>query len=175
MGPSMIVDGDSAHRSGCLRHPCGFNGAVDDRRRRRRAPGRVGLPRGCFNGAVDDRRRRRPGPPAERERHVRHASMGPSMIVDGDSRRGTGCCRRAVASMGPSMIVDGDAAHAAQRRGLRRASMGPSMIVDGDAPLGRGGDAARARFNGAVDDRRRRRLVSPALWTAMILLQWGRR
>src|ERR1700733_11604313 len=61
--------------------------------------------------------------------------------------------------MGPSMIVDGDMQPARRRAMARRAaSMGPSMIVDGDN-VNAGTPSCRAnRFNGAVDDRRGRRV-----------------
>ena len=58
MGPSMIVDGDGQPLFWDATNSKRFNGAVDDRRRRRslRPLKRSRLPR--FNGAVDDRRRR---------------------------------------------------------------------------------------------------------------------
>ncbi len=57
MGPSMIVDGKGALVPTVLGGVAGFNGAVDDRRRK--------------------------GFAARYHVHVRLASMGPSMIVDG--------------------------------------------------------------------------------------------
>src|SRR4051794_28228494 len=101
--------------------------------------------------------------------------------------------------MGPSMIVDGDALERRATRTGCTASMGPSMIVDGDyLPPGSTYDTV-SRFNGAVDDRRRRpkapgahplSLTPASMGPSMIVdgdgplpapppplvqLQWGRR
>src|SRR5579872_2086863 len=89
-----------------------------------------------FNGAVDDRRRR-PRQPAGARRAEVSASMGPSMIVDGDTQARLAAAKEIEASMGPSMIVDGDTMLSCTAPdGGAYASMGPSMIVDGDRPLG---------------------------------------
>ena len=107
---------------------------------------------------------------------LRHASMGPSMIVDGDI---TARCLRAAggsASMGPSMIVDGDTELIIGKPNYNQASMGPSMIVDGDSPGARSPvTPPRSGFNGAVDDRRRRQGVRQLGAALQIVLQWGRR
>src|SRR4051794_19604810 len=87
--------------------------------------------------------------------------MGPSMIVDGDrDRSDRGRRRNRTASMGPSMIVDGDELMRIEVIVLARASMGPSMIVDGDGRTRGSAGGPWVRFNGAVDDRRRRRRAS---------------
>src|ERR1044071_4590732 len=131
MGPSMIVDGDLTSACGGVHPNESFNGAVDDRRRRRLRTTPSPRSPASFNGAVDDRRRRR------RRRVANHAagvlaSMGPSMIVDGDWTR-TAPPRTGRASF------NGAVDDRRRRRygpnsfmhwGL--ASMGPSMIVDGD-------------------------------------------
>ena len=77
--------------------------------------------------------------------------------------------------MGPSMIVDGDDEHVERPRSGAGASMGPSMIVDGDQRVKVFIGNRRVRFNGAVDDRRRRpgqASASALVWSS---LQWGRR
>src|SRR3954464_9645705 len=83
--------------------------------------------------------------------------MGPSMIVDGDAKEQQAAADRELASMGPSMIVDGDGQGAQLRAPRVVASMGPSMIVGGDSRSYSGSRPPERSFNGAVDDRRRRR------------------
>ena len=146
MGPSMIVDGEVETCGDCRTRRQGFNGAVDDRRRRgsRRTAG-LCRPR-RFNGAVDDRRRRGHRRPAD-HRAPDRASMGPSMIVDGE---------------------------AGLRRADRRRAIGFNGAVDDRRRRGRDHLARRARsmcFNGAVDDRRRRArrrtILAPRLHASM--------
>jgi len=84
MEPSTNVDGDRKRTQRRRVSGTRFNGAVDERRRRRERfyVERVKIER-RFNGAVDERRRRlddsRMVPPS------RIASMEPSTNVDGDS------------------------------------------------------------------------------------------
>ena len=85
------------------------------------------------------------------------ASMEPSTNVDGDRSRADRTPVVIAASMEPSTNVDGDRACGAIARIVRRASMEPSTNVDGDGELRRCRTVARCRFNGAVDERRRRR------------------
>ena len=83
MGPSIFVDGDASRsrlRTSCTAR---FNGAVDLRRRRRRAAARLDARRWL-------------------------ASMGPSIFVDGDKQVAELGPLAAPASMGPSIFVDGD-------------------------------------------------------------------
>src|SRR5213078_1493222 len=82
--------------------------------------------------------------------------MGPSMIVDGEETSRGAAQRRRRASMGPSMIVDGELKKEVFGKDLIDASMGLSMIVDGERPWGSWSERCTGRFNGAVDDRRRR-------------------
>src|SRR5688572_16701146 len=111
MGPSKIVDGELITSQGKESRGPGFNGAVEDRRRRGCRPCATLRPaRPSFNGAVEDRRRRGSSTAAgscsprrfngaveDRRRRARGerslllgvgASMGPSKIVDGESSDG---------------------------------------------------------------------------------------
>src|SRR4051812_18108665 len=103
MGPSTIVDGDLAQRTSGFALCTSFNGAVDDRRRRRSAKTWTVSRNSGFNGAVDDRRRRQVGDRAVLVGRI--ASMGPSTIVDGDQAALELLLLLQTASMGPSTIV----------------------------------------------------------------------
>src|SRR5258707_1178139 len=125
MGPSMIFDGDVSSLVDMATRYIGFNGAVDDLRRRRQRvrPGRA--PCIFFIGAFDDLRRRRAC--LERTCMETLASMGPSMIFDGDTRSSSrrsswkSCFNGAVDDLPRRLAVP-------VPRGVRglRASMGPS-------------------------------------------------
>ena len=180
----------------------GFNGAVDERRRRAPSAERLLLIEVSFNGAVDERRRRVPerigpargalasmGPSTNvdgenhwqlavdvharlqwgrrrtsTERPQRQAtpgdalvaSMGPSTNVDGETRPRDHEVGDARASMGPSTNVDGEVRRASDPRDVLDASMGPSTNVDGEGTSRSCRSTAGSRFNGAVDERRRR-------------------
>ncbi len=103
------------------------------------------------------------------------ASMGPSMIVDGKRRGAELGAATGDASMGPSMIVDGKGFGCRVRDLDSDASMGPSMIVDGKSPPAPTSPWSSPRFNGAVDDRRRKGAVRSAAPILQSQLQWGRR
>src|ERR1043166_2860588 len=70
-------------RAAWSRGAAGFNGAVDERRRRGRRAAISRIVGACFNGAVDERRRRGTAAGPEHE-FVVAASMGPSTNVDGE-------------------------------------------------------------------------------------------
>ena len=83
--------------------------------------------------------------------------------------------RRTIASMGPSIVVDGEEGCTGRAPTDRRsASMGPSIVVDGESPWPASATPRTRRFNGAVD-RRRRRMATVARASPRSELQWGRR
>ena len=96
---------------------------------------------------------------------------------------GTAGTGRIIITIGGTMTIKGDVT--ARRRRLAwtpgrwpvdgEASMGPSMIVDGDSRRGRSRARRCPGFNGAVDDRRRRRATSAGRSRVARQLQWGRR
>jgi hypothetical protein len=85
MGPSLVGDGNSPFILFFFLIQIRFNGAVA---RRRRKPVQIHAPRNrrrCFNGAVARRRRKH----AEQEPRIERdhsASMGPSLVGDGNAR-----------------------------------------------------------------------------------------
>ncbi len=198
MEPSTNVDGDRRRWRSALRpHPC-FNGAVDERRRRRAASSGSAPRLASFNGAVDERRRRPPRPRSGRARSpsfngavderrrrrnmVGHAGAGFFELQWSRRRTSTetaradsGGTRGARASMEPSTNVDGDGPSGIVAIAAQVASMEPSTNVDGD---GRGDGVSGsevARFNGAVDERRRRPSTASAFCSGQSWLQWSRR
>ena len=58
--------------------------------------------------------------------------------------------------MEPSMNIDGDHRYAKPLLGSHVASMEPSMNIDGDVEQRAAEYAMETRFNGAVDEHRRR-------------------
>src|SRR5690242_3106601 len=108
MGPSTNVDGELDRGVLADLDSLGFNGAVDERRRRGKPVGSSLKPHGRFNGAVDERRRR--GCAGGEVRLGRlDASMGPSTNVDGERRANRRDDAGPIsASMGPSTNVDGE-------------------------------------------------------------------
>ena len=70
------------------------------------------------------------------------------MIVDGDAAWNQALGAGLLASMGPSMIVDGDTLDGGFAELCTPASMGPSMIVDGDSmnSHGRGRDGLQLQW-----------------------------
>src|SRR5690606_31081956 len=86
----------------------------------------------------------------------RSASMGPSIVIDGDvsrlrdgggttggfngavdrdrrrQRAGAAAVADLEASMGPSIVIDGDVCRRAALEARGVASMGPSIVIDGD-------------------------------------------
>src|SRR5262249_29968733 len=133
-----------------------FNGAVDHRRRKGRIAEVVALRQRALQWG---RRSSSTESGAEFLADVQHqpASMGPSIIVDGEKR--SSWWRR---DEGGHFNGAGDHCRwrgpegRAVRRDRRRASMGPSIIVDGECISLLAVVAARTSFNGAVDHRRRR-------------------
>ena len=108
MGPSLIGDGNS--RSVCFSCSgrCCFNGAVPDWRRKPRAALTTwGAKTTSFNGAVPDWRRKLAGGRGFASR-LGSASMGPSLIGDGNPHRRRTIGTGEDASMGPSLIGDGN-------------------------------------------------------------------
>ena len=79
------------------------------------------------------------------------------MNIDGDTDVLRERYARLVASMEPSMNIDGDLDGGAREARVRLASMEPSMNIDGDRPCCWPVTCAKTRFNGAVDEHRRRR------------------
>src|SRR4051812_48281372 len=74
MGPSTNIDGDLQGRSSEERIVMGFNGAVNEHRRRR-CRGACSVPsKISFNGAVDEHRRRQ-----DAEQEVSHCCAAASM------------------------------------------------------------------------------------------------
>ncbi len=158
-----------------------FNGAVDQRRRREGygSPGDLAMAvlqwgrrsasteswgsrcrgagsRPCFNGAVDQRRRRG-GDGAEVRVGEALASMGPSISVDGEVTSTSYACRavtmlqwgRRSASTESVRAENPANVGASLQWGRRSASTERSAWWSGAA-------AGAGRFNGAVDQRRRR-------------------
>src|ERR1700704_221859 len=99
--------------------------------------------------------------------------MGPSMIVDGDTRG-------ALSRTAPTSPRFNGAVDDRRRRLMIRlwlstqphASMGPSMIVDGDTSPLRTPPGSSECFNGAVDDRRRRPGGGRRRRALAFMLQW---
>ena len=127
-----------------------FNGAVDNCRRRRRGPGRSPRRCRCFNGAVDNCRRR--------------LGLGAQAAAD------------LVASMGPSTTADGDEKVYQMPRHI------PGLLQWGRRQLPTETTSGVSRgatgplcFNGAVDNCRRRQMVPSGSLVNWPLLQWGRR
>ncbi len=179
MGPSISVDGEgprggyglagaqelqwgrrsaSTERRGGSRGDApsrGFNGAVDQRRRRAAVAASTRAWFSSFNGAVDQRRRRGAshslatltgilsfnGAVDQRRRrestHNRVASWRSSFNGAVDQRRrrddhGDLPVAHSDASMGPSISVDGEGEQGLDGRPGLLASMGPSISVDGE-------------------------------------------
>ena len=101
--------------------------------------------------------------------------MGPSTNVDGEGAGGLRPAQRARASMGPSTNVDGELLARTFATAEGGASMGPSTNVDGEDMARRIDDDRRTRFNGAVDERRRRVPYPHPANPPEGPLQWGRR
>ena len=126
-----------------------------------------------FNGAVDEHRR---SPPvAAQAVSSLLASMEPSMNIDGDK---TMLCRLPHglhASMEPSMNIDGDIVPFLGTSLEVVASMEPSMNIDGDRGRPRAKLSGSYRFNGAVDEHRRRPANRSEPAAPNGELQWSRR
>ena len=103
------------------------------------------------------------------------ASMEPSTNVDGDQQRHAAVPAGPDASMEPSTNVDGDSSMFEPALIVNGASMEPSTNVDGDQAAAGHQPPSVCRFNGAVDERRRRpfRPCRPAEHDTA--LQWSRR
>ena len=98
------------------------------------------------------------------------------MNIDGDLRGARLRPSRALrASMEPSMNIDGDRRSARVHRLGWRASMEPSMNIDGDTYSCARRPSASGRFNGAVDEHRRRPADGRDAEEPFYLLQWSRR
>ncbi len=150
MEPSTNVDGDVPRGSGAAAAPSGFNGAVDECRRRQGSWRTcvIGIKR--FNGAVDECRRRHPRS---------HPSGSRTACFNGAVDE---CRRRPWDARRPS---DANVV----------ASMEPSTNVDGDSRMGTESSSRARSFNGAVDECRRRPAVPRAPVDGSRALQWSRR
>src|ERR1044071_5240463 len=104
------------------------------------------------------------------------ASMGPSILVDGDIQMQVPNRTDYVLQWGRRFSSTETGSPQGGRVHGEGASMGASILVDGDVPDGQlpacQGDAD---FNGAVDSRRRRLGGSETGTTGLTGLQWGRR
>src|SRR5512139_3510997 len=109
MGPSIVVDGEKIEWLHYRRRSSKLQwGRRSSSTESRLAIAGQRLPGGRFNGAVD-RRRRRAGEVRSRGPRRLDASMGPSIVVDGEDHWRAGHDVEATASMGPSIVVDGEA------------------------------------------------------------------
>ncbi len=77
--------------------------------------------------------------------------------------------------MGPSISVDGDVANQVEVAFTDRALQWGRRSASTETGAAGGRPPACPGFNGAVDQRRRRRFLDPLAFLALPALQWGRR